>query len=61
MAGVLVVLPGLTAMFTVFPGKVVSAMITLWRRRLQELGDYSERPGHSQVVGWASVHSMVPA
>lgn len=52
LANVLVVLPGSIALFTVFLGKVVSSISTFWRRRLQGLGDYSERSGHTLVVGW---------
>jgi hypothetical protein len=43
---VLIVLPGWIALFTEFLGKVVSSMSTFWRRRLQELGDFSKRSGH---------------
>lgn len=57
LANVLVVLPGSIALFTVFLGKVVSSMSTFWRRRLQGLGDYSERSGHTLVVGWQGVRS----
>jgi hypothetical protein len=42
---VLIVLPGSIAPFTVFFGKVVSLMSTIWRRRLQGLGDFSKRSG----------------
>jgi voltage-gated potassium channel len=57
LANVLVVLPGAIALFTVFLGKVVSSMGTFWRRRLQGLGDYSERSGHTIVVGWQGIRS----
>lgn len=57
LANVLVVLPGSIALFTVLLGKVVSSMSTFWRRRLQGLGDYSERSGHTLVVGWQGVRS----
>lgn len=57
LANVLVVLPGSIALFTVFLGKVVTSMSTFWRRRLQGLGDYSERSGHTLVVGWQGVRS----
>lgn len=52
LANVLVVLPGSIALFTVFLGKVVTAISSFWRRRLQGLGDYADRSGHTLVVGW---------
>jgi voltage-gated potassium channel len=57
LANVVVVLPGSIALFTVLLGKVVSSMSTFWRRRLQGLGDYSERTGHTLVVGWQGARS----
>lgn len=52
LANVLVVLPGSIALFTVFLGKAVSTISSFWRRRLQGHGDFSERSGHTLVVGW---------
>ncbi len=57
LANVLVVLPGSIALFTVLLGKVVAGMSAFWRRRLQGLGDYSERSGHTLVVGWQGARS----
>lgn len=57
LVNVLIVLPGSIALFTVFLGKVVSSMSTFWRRRLQGLGDFSKRSGHTLVVGWQGVRS----
>jgi len=58
---VLVVLPGSIALFTVFLSEAVSSTSTLWRRRLQGLGDHRERSGHTAVVDGASMHGVVPA
>lgn len=57
LVNVLVVLPGSIALFTVFLGKAVSSISSFWRRRLQGHGDYSERSGHTVVVGWQGVRS----
>jgi voltage-gated potassium channel len=52
LIGILVVLPGSIALFTGFLGKAITEMGGFWRRRLQGLGDFSERCGHTLVVGW---------
>lgn len=57
LANVLVVLPGSIALFTVLLGKAVAGMSAFWRRRLQGLGDFSERSGHTLVVGWQGARS----
>lgn len=57
LVNVVVVLPGSIALFTVLLGKVVSSMSTFWRRRLEGLGDYSQRTGHTLVVGWQGARS----
>jgi voltage-gated potassium channel len=57
LAAVLFILPGSIALFTVFLGKVVSATGGFWRRRLQGNGDFSERVGHTLVVGWQGSRS----
>jgi voltage-gated potassium channel len=57
LTNVLVVLPGSIALFTVFLGKAVSSISGFWRRRLQGHGDYSERSGHTLVVGWQGARS----
>lgn len=57
LANVLVVLPGSIALFTVFLGKAVSSISGFWSRRLQGHGDFSERAGHTLVVGWQGARS----
>lgn len=57
LANVVVVLPGSIALFTVFLGKAVSSISGFWRRRLQGHGDFSERSGHTLVVGWQGMRS----
>ena len=52
LIGILIVLPGSIALFTAFLGKAITDMSGFWRRRLQGLGDFSERRGHTLVVGW---------
>ncbi|MCB2077741.1 MAG: ion transporter [Novosphingobium sp.] len=51
------VLPGSIALFTAFLGKAVSDISGFWRRRLQGLGDFTERTGHTIVVGWQGSRS----
>ncbi|WP_120716947.1 potassium channel family protein [Tsuneonella amylolytica] len=53
----LVVLPGSIALFTAFLGKSITAMGGYWRRRLQGQGDFSQRQGHTIVVGWQGARS----
>lgn len=50
--GALLVPMGSILLFTAFLGKAVAGMSALWRRRLQGLGDFSDRHGHALVVGW---------
>lgn len=57
LVNTLVVLPGSIALFTVLLGKAVAGMSAFWRRRLQGLGDFSERSGHTLVVGWQGARS----
>ena len=51
------VLPGGIAMFTALLGKAVADLGTLWRRRMNGLGDYSGREGHTIVLGWQGVRT----
>lgn len=57
LVNVCLVLPGSIALFTVLLGKAVAGMSAFWRRRLQGLGDFSERTGHTLVVGWQGARS----
>lgn len=57
LANVCMVLPGSIALFTVLLGKAVAGMSAFWRRRLQGLGDFAERAGHTLVVGWQGARS----
>jgi voltage-gated potassium channel len=57
LVNVCIVLPGSIALFTVLLGKAVAGMSAFWRRRLQGLGDFSERAGHTLVVGWQGARS----
>jgi len=52
LADIFVVLPGSIAVFTAVLGKVISDISGFWRRRLQGYGDFSDRTGHTLVVGW---------
>ena len=52
LAAILVLLPGGIALFTAFLGKTITAIGGFWRRRLQGQGDFTERRGHTLVVGW---------
>lgn len=57
LVNVCIVLPGSIALFTALLGKAVAGMSAFWRRRLQGLGDFSERTGHTLVVGWQGARS----
>lgn len=57
LIGALIVLPGSIMLFTAFLGKAITGMSSYWRRRLQGLGDFSERRGHTLVVGWQGVRT----
>lgn len=57
LVNVCIVLPGSIALFTVLLGKAVAGMGAFWRRRLQGLGHFSERVGHTLVVGWQGARS----
>lgn len=57
LIGAFVMLPGSITLFTTFLGKVITDMSGYWRRRLQGLGDFSERCGHTLVVGWQGARS----
>jgi voltage-gated potassium channel len=52
LAAILVLLPGAIALFTAFLGKTITAIGSFWRRRLQGQGNFSDRQGHTLVVGW---------
>lgn len=52
LVNVLVVFPGAIALFTILLGKAIASISAFWRRRLEGLGDYSERTKHTLVVGW---------
>lgn len=52
LIGALLMLPGSIVLFTAFLGKAITTMSGYWRRRLQGLGDFSERRGHTLIVGW---------
>ena len=57
LVNILVVLPGSISLFTVFLGKSVTAISGFWRGRLQGYGDFSDRSGHTLVVGWQGARS----
>ncbi|MET0251890.1 MAG: ion channel [Novosphingobium sp.] len=52
LVAILLVLPGSITLFTAFLGKAIAGMSGYWRRRLQGMGDYSDRAGHTLVIGW---------
>ncbi|PEQ14405.1 ion transporter [Novosphingobium sp. PC22D] len=52
LADIVWVLPGSIALFTSVLGKAISDIGGYWRKRLQGMGDFSERQGHTLVVGW---------
>ena len=48
----LVVMPGGIAVFTAFLGKALSDLAGLWRTRMNGYGDFSNKSGHTVVLGW---------
>ena len=58
LADILVVLPGSIALFTSVLGKAISDVSGFWRRRLQGFGNFSDRQGHTLVVGWQGPRSQ---
>lgn len=52
LVAAVLVLPGSIALFTAFLGKAIADVGGFWRRRLNGLGDYSDRAGHTIIVGW---------
>ncbi|MEX6506736.1 ion channel [Jiella sp. M17.18] len=46
------VIPGAIAIFTATLGKLLAAVGTLWRRRMNGLSNFADRTGHIIVVGW---------
>ena len=51
------VLPGSVAIFTATLGKAITDLSTIWRRRMNGLGDYSAYEGHTIVLGWQPVRT----
>ena len=57
MWALLFVLPGSVAIFTVTLGKAFADIGAIWRRRMNGLGDYSTREGHTIVLGWQPIRT----
>ena len=57
VVGALVVLPGSIAIFTGVLGKAIADLGALWRREMNGFGDFSDRQGHTIVVGWQGMRS----
>ena len=57
IAGILVVIPGSIAIFTAVLGKAISDVGTIWRKRMNGYGDFSEREGHTIILGWQGVRT----
>lgn len=54
---ILIVLPGSIAIFTACLGKAVTDLGTTWRARMNGFGDYSEREGHTIILGWQPIRT----
>jgi voltage-gated potassium channel len=52
IASLLVVIPGSIAIFTAVLGKAITDVGTIWSRRMNGYGDFSEREGHTIILGW---------
>ncbi|MEO0729577.1 MAG: potassium channel family protein, partial [Pseudomonadota bacterium] len=48
----LFVLPGSITLFTACLGKAITDLGVIWRRRMNGLGDYSDREQHTIILGW---------
>lgn len=46
------IMPGAVVLFAGFLGKLSSLFITIWRKRMQGRGDYSDLDGHIVILGW---------
>ena len=57
MAGILLIIPGAIAIFTAILGKAISDVGSIWRRRMNGFGDYSERDGHTVILGWQGIRT----
>jgi len=51
------VLPGSIAIFTAVLGKAITDLSTIWRGRMNGLGDYSDRENHTIVLGWQGLRT----
>ena len=57
LVGAFWMLPGSIALFTAVLGKGVTDLGEIWRKRMNGLGDYSKREGHTVVLGWQGVRT----
>ena len=57
MVGAFWMLPGSIALFTAVLGKGIADLGGFWRKRMNGLGDYSSRTGHTVVLGWQGVRT----
>ncbi len=56
-AALLFILPGSIAIFTAVLGKAITDLSAIWRRGMNGLGNYSERQGHTIVLGWQGLRT----
>lgn len=52
LAALLLILPGSIALFTAVLGKAVADIGNFWRQRMNGMGNFSKRAGHTVIVGW---------
>ena len=57
LVGAFWMLPGSIALFTAVLGKGIADLSDIWRKRMNGLGDYSQREGHTVVLGWQGVRT----
>lgn len=57
IASIVVIIPGAIAIFTAILGKAITDVGSIWRRRMNGYGDYSERDGHTVILGWQSIRT----
>ncbi|MEO0792390.1 MAG: ion channel [Pseudomonadota bacterium] len=51
------VLPGSISLFTACLGKAITDLSLIWRGRMNGLGDYSLREGHTLILGWQPIRT----
>ncbi len=57
IAALLFVMPGSIAIFTAVLGKAITDLSSIWRRGMNGYGNFSDREGHTVVLGWQGLRT----